>query len=113
MNPARGISWAGLALGPLAWALSTQLNYILPSWQCGRHAYPVPWIALILAILSVAGAWLSFLAFRNMEVSPADLPRKPRTERFVSLVGAGSGALFALGILLQGFAGIVFIGCER
>ena len=113
MKSVHGVSWAGLSAGPFAWALSTQVNYILPAWQCDNHRYPIPWIALGLAVASVAGTCFSLIAFRRTQAHPADLPRKPRSERFVALLGVGTGILFALGILLQGFAGIVFIGCER
>ncbi len=113
MSGRHGLSWAGLASGPLAWAVSTQLNYVLPSWQCAHRAYPVPWIALALAVVAAGGAWLSLGAYRTAMANPVGLPRKPRSERFVSLIGLAAGALFAVGILLQGFAGLVFVGCER
>jgi hypothetical protein len=113
MSVRHGLSWAGLASGPLAWAISTQFNYVLPSWQCGHRVYPVPWIALALAVVAAGGAWQSLAAYRRVAATPVGLPRRPRSERLLSLIGTAAGALFALGILLQGFAGLVFVGCER
>lgn len=29
-------SWSGLAVGPAAWAIDTQLNYALVDWACAQ-----------------------------------------------------------------------------
>jgi len=108
-----GISWAGLVAGPGAWALSTQANYALAAPQCLLGVFPVPWLALLLALVALAGTWLSLQAYRRVETAPASTLRKPRTEVFLALVSIGAGLLFATVILLQAYAGMVFTGCER
>ena len=113
MTRARGVSWAGLFAGPGAWAVSTQADYSLVGAQCIFGIYPVPWVSLVLALIALGGAALSFLAFRTVRAEPGATSRKPRTEVFLSLTGIGIGVLFALGILLQAYAGAVFTGCER
>lgn len=113
MRGPRGVSWAGLLSGPVAWGLSTQGNYALALPQCLSNGHPTPWIALLLALLALAGGGLSFMAYRHTAAEPAISGRKPRTEMFYSLVSIGIAVLFALVILLQGFAGMVFTGCER
>lgn len=113
MTGPRGVSWAGLLSGPVAWGLSTQGNYALAMPQCLSGVHPTPWIALLLALVALAGGTLSFLAYRRTALQPEDGARKPRTEAFYSLLSVGIAGLFALVILLQGFAGMVFTGCER
>jgi len=113
VNGRSGISWAGLAAGPGAWALSTQANYALATPQCLFGVFPVPWIAMLLALAALGGTWLSLLAYRQAEAAPAAGLRKPRTEVFLALIGIGAGLLFAIVILLQAYAGMVFTGCER
>jgi multisubunit Na+/H+ antiporter MnhB subunit len=93
--------------------VSTQLNYALATPQCLRNVYPVPWLAMVLALMALAGAGLSLLAYRHSQGEPAETERKPRTEVFLSLLGLGLGVLFATVILLQAYAGMVFTGCER
>ena len=99
-------AWAGLIAGPAAWAVSTQLNFALASWQCVNRIYPVPWIALLLALVSLAGGLIS-LQYR----SRAD--HGETSLRFAALIALLASLLFMLIILLQGFAGLIFTGCER
>ena len=42
-------SWAGLLAVPPAWAVSTQLNYVLVPWECEHRVQIVPVVALGLA----------------------------------------------------------------
>jgi hypothetical protein len=99
-------AWAGLITGPVAWAISTQLNFALVSWQCVNRVYPVPWIGVLLALVSLAGGLVSLQYRRQADPSETSL-------RFASLVAALTSLLFMLIILLQGFAGLIFTGCER
>lgn len=108
----RGLSWAGLLSGPLAWAVSSQGNYALASWPCTNIERPTAWIALALVLASLLGGILSWTALRSVAAAPAGAVRKPRTERFLAGIGIALALLFALGIALQGFAGMVFNGCE-
>lgn len=113
MKGLRGVSWAGLLAGPGAWGLSTVVNYALALPQCLSDVQPTSWIAVLLAIVALAGAALSLIAYRRTEADPEQGARKPRTEVFFSLVSIGTGVLFAVVILLQAYAGLVFTGCER
>lgn len=97
-------AWSGLITGPAAWATSTQLNYALVPWQCGNHAYPIPWVALVLAIISLAGAFLSWREWRNAANGGIAL---------AAGTAALAAILFAAVILLQTMASLIFTGCER
>jgi hypothetical protein len=104
-----GLSWAGFVSGPGAWAVSTQVNYGLAPWECAHRAGVVPWFAAALALLALAGGFLSWRAWQRPEAAG----RPPRTERFIAGVSLAMAILFALVILMQGTAGLVFNGCER
>jgi uncharacterized membrane protein HdeD (DUF308 family) len=97
-------AWTGLISGPGAWAISTQLNFALSSWQCGKDAYPVLWIGLLLALTAVAGGLVSLRLWRQDDGT--SLP-------FAAAIATLTSFLFALVIVAQSFAGLVFTGCER
>lgn len=105
-----GVSWAGLFAGPAAWAVSTQLNYILAPWGCEHHLQLVPVVALLLALIALFSGVLSWRARRG---GGADEDGEPRTETFLGTMGAFSAALFTLVIVMQGSAAFVLTGCER
>lgn len=107
-----GVSWAGLLAGPLAWALSTQLNYALVSWQCAHDLPVIPLVALALVLICAAGGSLSWQALRLGGAS-SQPDRTIDTERFVALIGILSALLFALVILMQGAASLVLDSCTR
>lgn len=107
-----GTSWGGLLSGPLAWAVSTQLNYALVHWQCNRQVPIVLPIALALALLSLLGGALSWRAKRHG--GAAFKPQRTRgTEHFVADLGILSALLFALVIIMQGSAALILDGCLR
>lgn len=109
---AEGISWGGLAAGPGAWAVSTQLNYTLVDWQCG-HGFPaIPLAALVLVLLAAVGGALSWRAWHHGGASFKP-ERAIDTERFLAMIGILSAALFSAVILLQGAASLILDECVR
>ncbi|MER9722388.1 MULTISPECIES: hypothetical protein [unclassified Mesorhizobium] len=108
----KGTSWGGLLSGPMAWAISTQLNYALVPWQCNRQVPVVLPVALVLAVLSLLGGALSWRAKR--QGGAAFKPERTRsTEQFVADLGMLAALLFALVIIMQGSAALILDECLR
>jgi hypothetical protein len=107
-------SWSGLAVGPSAWAIDTQLNYALVDWACGKGLNPTPLIAATLAFVTLISAASSFIAWRRHE-GPGTLVYRhdghPR--QLLSGIGVAAGILFAVVIVLQGTAGLLLGPCLR
>jgi hypothetical protein len=109
-----GVSWAGLAVAPAAWALSTQGNYTLANWTCGRWPNLVVFVALALALSALIGGVLSWRAWRSSGAGAEILLHADdRPHAFLALLSAGLALLFAAVILMQAVAGLVLSGCER
>jgi hypothetical protein len=107
-------SWSGLAVGPAAWAIDTQLNYALVDWSCGRGWNPTPAIAAVLAVVSLAAAASSLIAWRRYEGPGIPIPEQDGHPRhLLSGIGVAAGVLFAFVILLQGLAGLLLEPCLR
>jgi hypothetical protein len=110
----RGVPSAGVYAGPVAWLVDTQTNYALVPWVCAHQVPLVPVVALLMAVVSLFGGFLSWRGY--VESAPTPLPDSSgggRPHRFVALVGLATALLFTVVILLQGAAGLVFHGCER
>ena len=109
----RRLASSGLVLGPLAWGLSTQVNYSMAAGECLSWRLPITWTAIGLTGVALIGVLLSFLANRQVAGQPASMALKPRTEVFLSHLGMATGFLFALAIALQASASMIFTGCIR
>ena len=109
----RGAPWAGLFAGPGAWAANTQLGYSLVPWVCAHETNLIPPIALAMALVALAGAALSWLSLSPAEMDSGGSPAGGEPRSMLAGIGVASGLLFALLILTQGAAGLVFNGCER
>jgi hypothetical protein len=110
----RRSGWAGLAAGPLAWGISTQLNYALAPYTCTQYRVAVALVALALTLISFAGAYLSWLSFRDGDLRAGlqdTAGGSPR--RMLALFGLFSGVLFGLTIAVQSAAGLILDGCLR
>jgi len=105
---------AGLAMGPAAWAIDTQLNYALVQWACGRAWNPIPVIAGVLVLVSLAGAASSLLAWRRHNGPGMAMPEQDGHPRYLlSGIGVAAGLLFGIVIALQGLAGLLLGPCLR
>ncbi|HEY0440982.1 MAG TPA: hypothetical protein VGD36_12985 [Xanthobacteraceae bacterium] len=110
----RGVSWAGLAAGPAAWAISTQGNYAYALWLCGRRTNLVPYDTAALIVLALLGGLLSWRAWRTSDAA-GELIRQAngRPHHLLAALGVFSSLLFASVIAMQGVAGLLLTGCER
>jgi hypothetical protein len=109
---ARAASWAGLAAGPAAWVVATQLHYAIVPWSCahgGQHLL-VPGLAVLFAAVAALGAVVSWRARDRLPALGGEAGGQPHA--FLARVAAGLAVLFALVILMQGAAGLLFSGCE-
>jgi hypothetical protein len=114
MNHLRaGISWAGLVAGPGAWAASTQLNYALADWSCRHEPRLIPVAALVLALVALAGAFLSARAWRASGADQSRLESDGAPHRFLAGVSLMLAVLFAIVIMTQGTAALLLDGCGR
>jgi hypothetical protein len=105
--------WAGLAIGPTAWAVGQQFGYWIVPWACARGAWPAnAAVSLAAAIAAGAGAVLSWRAWRVLRVGGGDAEFF-RSRAFLAAISAMLGVLFALAMLFQAMAGLIFSGCEE
>jgi hypothetical protein len=111
----QGLVWTGLMSGPFAWALATQLGYSLGSFACGKQVIGIVPTAIVCLLIALAGMALSWreLRVQARARANADSAHSEQAQIFLAAMGVGMCALFALVILWQGAAALVFDGCER
>lgn len=109
-----GLPSAGIFLGPAAWMLNLLVGYSLVPWVCAHQLRLVPVLAGVTFCLSLAGGLLSLQSYRKAPITPeTDRSGAGRPHRFTALIGIAMALLFAMVILVQGAAGLMFHGCER
>ncbi|MBV9076966.1 MAG: hypothetical protein JO048_05720 [Methylobacteriaceae bacterium] len=96
---------AGLAVGPIAWALSTQVGLALPAQQCAGAGWPWGLVAALAGAALTAGAGL--VSWRASGRAPS------RAMSFWARVSALAAALFVFALILQGLSSWMLTGCER
>jgi hypothetical protein len=100
--------------GPVAWLISTQLNYSLAASLCGPQANAIAYVALGLILVSLLG---SAVSWRQWRAQPAILRLEDTDTRIPQKLTAGLGTLlgllFATIIALQASALLFLDGCMR
>jgi len=97
--------WAGLVIGPMAWAINTQLGQVLPDVACRSARNAPALISFALTVLAVAAAAAPWRASR--------LLKNARTRSFVGMLSSLMALLFAYALALQGLSSMMLTGCER
>jgi hypothetical protein len=109
----RGLPSAGLISGPLAWGISTQLNYALAPFACGSPVPTIELVATALVLLSFAGALLSWRAWRRLrDGEDVNLPGSHSPHLMIAVIGVAAGLLFGLIVAMQGTAALFLDGCR-
>jgi len=96
--------WAGLFGGGVSWYAAHDLALYLVNDNC-RQMWITPVIHLVALAACLAAGWVSWRAL------PAD--RGDHRRVFAASLGVAAAALFALVILWQGMATLIYSGCER
>jgi hypothetical protein len=103
---------AGVWVGFIAWATSTQLNYSLVPWECDKGFRVIPWIALGLIVLALGGGTISLRSFRRRgQRLETCTPKAGTPFEMLAAIGMAASVLFALVIVLQGAADLIVPRC--
>jgi hypothetical protein len=105
--------WVGLAIGPTAWGIDTQLQYSLVSGGCRQHIVLLVTVTAVLMLAAFAGGWISWRAARNDAASEWSNESGGGPRTFLAWLGLGSGILFGLTIANQLAAFLVVNSCLR
>jgi hypothetical protein len=98
---------AGLFAGASAWYAAHDIGLYFSGENC-QHGWIAPTVHAVALIICLAGATLSFRTLRATPPSPALEPK-----HFLAILGCFAGLLFALVLMWQGAATLVYSGCER
>jgi len=109
----RSLYWAGVALGPAAWAVSTQTLYTISAQACARSSPATIILAALLIIVAAAGTVISLLAIRHDAAAEWADAQGGRARNFMAWLGVGAGVLFALVIANQLAAVVMISPCLR
>jgi hypothetical protein len=109
----RLLYWAGVALGPLAWAINLQGIYVLAHFSCETTKTSGAILSAVLAMIALAGTALSARAVRRRAGAEWTDAQGGRPRTFMAWLGVGSGVLFALVIANQLAASLMISPCLR
>jgi hypothetical protein len=111
---AAGAPWSGLVCGALSWALNTQINYALVEWSCAAGRNPMPAVAAVFVMTSLAGVVTSWLGWSRFEGPGLRIPEQDGHPHYLMCaISVAAGALFAIVIALQGVAALIIGACQR
>jgi hypothetical protein len=106
--------WAGILLGPLAWALSMGTNFALAPWACVWGWKTMLYVVTIVALVICAGsAALSWREWRHLgREMPGEAYGAVPRGRLMAFSGVILSAMAALIIIAQGIPQIMLGACQ-
>jgi hypothetical protein len=105
--------WAGVALGPAAWAINLQAIYAIAPHACARPNSVMIVLSIVMAIIAASGTLMSLRAIRGEPAAEWAEVQGGRARNFMAWLGVGSGVIFALVILNQLAAELIISPCLR
>lgn len=109
----RLLYWAGVALGPLAWAINLQGIYVLAHFSCETTRTSGTIMSAVLAVVALVGTAISARAVRQGAGAEWTNARGGGPRTFMAWLGVGSGLMFALVIANQLAAALMITPCLR
>jgi hypothetical protein len=105
--------WAGVALGPAAWAINQQAIYAMSPHACAKPSWATIILSIVMAIIAACGTLISRRAI--IREAPAEWAEAKggSAQNFMAWLGVGSGVIFALVILNQLAAALMINPCLR
>ena len=107
------VYWAGVALGPTAWAINLQTLYVMVPHACAKPTVATIVLSIAMALLAASGTLISFRATRTDARAEWAEAQGGRPQNFMAWIGLGSGIIFALVILNQLAATLMINPCLR
>lgn len=105
--------WAGVVLGPAAWAINEQTIYALTPHACRGATWTTIVLAVVLAVVAAGGTLMSLRAVRRDARTEWAEAQGGWARNFMAWLGVGSGVLFALVIMNQLAATLLISPCSR
>lgn len=105
--------WAGVALGPAAWAVNQETLYALTPHVCARPGWATIVLSVVLAFVAASGTLISRRAISREAHDEWVEAQGGRARNFMAWLGIGSGVIFALVILNQLAAALMISPCLR
>ncbi|WP_050385540.1 hypothetical protein [Bradyrhizobium pachyrhizi] len=109
----RLLYWAGVALGPAAWAANLQGVYAISHLACEKAMWGGVALSTLLVLASLAGTVISARAVRRRAGTEWSDSAGGGPRTFMAWLGVGTGVLFALVIADQLLAALVISPCLR
>jgi hypothetical protein len=107
--------WAGVLAGPVAWALSQQVTYLLATLDC---SYGIDFaLSPVMALTLLVAAGGAFLSWRNWRRAGRELPDEGggvmSRSRFMAVTGLLLSAFSALIIIAEWLPIFFYRQCQR
>jgi hypothetical protein len=105
--------WAGVTLGPSAWAINQQTVYAITPHACTRPSLATIVLSVVMAVVAASGALISLGSVRSDAAAEWTEAQGGGPRTFVAWLSVGSGVIFALVILNQLAAALMIDPCLR
>ena len=106
--------WAGILLGPIAWAVDFVLSYAVTHHECSTGA--MHWLRVSSALAVLVSLWAAYLGWDSKRRLPEDVSLHGGTvlsrSRAMAIAGIGMGLWFAMIIIAEAVPRFMLSPCD-